>query len=379
MKLTRRVYFLALLLAAASGTGCAGMRLDEAAAEARHRTAVGEQADAVQWRIQAITPQVVSSLHAERAWAKNSAGADPLAAEAARYVYRVAPLDILFVTVYDHPELTSPAGEFRPADANGNVVSAEGTIFYPYVGTIQVAGRTVWEIRQQLTQRLATHVRNVQLDVRVVAYRAKKVQVTGQVVAPSTLQVTDVPLRVQDAVAQCRGLTPEADTLHVTLTRAGRIHVLNLAALYEAADTSQNWLLQDGDVLYVPDRRQTNVVVVVGEVKAPAVRVMVHGRMTLAEALADNGGIDPTTANLSKIYVIRGKYEAPEIYRLDASSADAYLLAIQFPLLPRDVVYVSTLDTANWNRTISQILPTIQGIWQLFDIYYLSGAPRPWP
>ena len=75
-------------------------------------------------------------------------------------------------------------------------------------------------------------------------------------------------------------------------------------------------------------------------------------------------GFNETTVNPSRIYVIRGEYDKPKIYRLDASSPDALLLATQFPLKPKDVVYVASTDIARWNRIIQQILPTIQTLWQ---------------
>jgi polysaccharide export outer membrane protein len=40
------------------------------------------------------------------------------------------------------------------------------------------------------------------------------------------------------------------------------------------------------------------------------------------------------------------------------------LLATQFPLQPQDVVFVSSTNLVRWNRVMSQILPTIQGLWQ---------------
>ena len=87
---------------------------------------------------------------------------------------------------------------------------------------------------------------------------------------------------------------------------------------------------------------------------------MVKRRMTLAEAIGDSGGFDPIAANPAKIYVIRGDYAAPAIFHLDASSPDALLLATAFQLKPRDVVYVSTYRLSQWNRVMSQILPTVQ-------------------
>jgi polysaccharide export outer membrane protein len=95
---------------------------------------------------------------------------------------------------------------------------------------------------------------------------------------------------------------------------------------------------------------------------------MARGRMSLAEAIGDSEGFDPTTSKPSDVYVFRGRYEAPQVFRLNASSAEAMLLATHFQLEPNDVVYVAPYGLTNWNRVVSQILPTIQGIWQTYDL-----------
>jgi polysaccharide export outer membrane protein len=226
----------------------------------------------------------------------------------------------------------------------------------------------VAELRQVLTERLARVLKDPQLDVRVVAFRGRKIRVTGEVVAPTTVPITDVPQRVQDAVALAHGFGPDADWANVVLSRGGKSYHLDLQALYERGDLSQNWLLEDGDVLHVGDRSR-NKVFILGEVRVPHSQIMLRGRLTLAEALSDaTGGWDPSFANTAKIYVIRGDYQAPSIYRLDASSPDALLLAAQFPLKPRDVVFVSTYQLARFNRVIAQIMPTVQSLWQTYDI-----------
>jgi polysaccharide export outer membrane protein len=352
----RRLVALAL-----AASGCAslapGTYVSESAMASRSEAPV---------EVLPITPKLLLALAEDRSRFAAARPRDPLAAEAAAYQYRVAPLDVLSVIVWDHPELTIPAGEFRAADASGNAVQADGTMFYPHVGVLPVAGRTLPEIRTLITERLRKFIENPQLDVRVAAFRGKRVQVTGEVVKPSALPVTDVPLRVQDAIAAAGGLGPSAWTRAVTLTRDGKPTRLDLQALYDEGDLSQNWLLRDGDVLHVPSREE-NKVFVLGEVRTPSSKVMARGRMSLAEALGDAAGLDPVTAN-GGVYVFRGRYEAPRVYRLDASSADALLLAVQFQLEPLDVVYVTTYGLTSWNRVVTQILPTVQGLWQTVDL-----------
>jgi polysaccharide export outer membrane protein len=94
---------------------------------------------------------------------------------------------------------------------------------------------------------------------------------------------------------------------------------------------------------------------------------MAKGRMSLAEALGDAAGLDPVSSS-GGVYVFRGRYEAPQVYRLDASTADALLLAVQFQLEPHDVVFVSPYRLASWNRVVTQLMPTVQGLWQSVDL-----------
>jgi polysaccharide export outer membrane protein len=340
------------------------MRMDEEAV--RGRAATSREAG-----VEDITPALLARLVAQ-AREPGRSRADPLAFSAASYEYRIAPFDVLGVTVWDHPELTIPAGEFRTPEFNGNPVRADGTMFYPHVGVIAVAGRTVGEVRQLLSEKLARVIHNPQLDVRVVSFRGKRVQVSGEVPAPATLPITDVPLRVQDALAQAKVVGPEADLSRITLTRAGQVYELDLQALHERGDQSQNWLLADGDVLHVPDRSRSKVFVM-GEVRRQTSRPMLKGRLTLAEALGDAEGLDQTTAN-GVVYVIRGPYERPTVYRLDASSPDALLLAVQFPLRPADVIFVSQSSLTRWNRVMGLILPTVRGLWEASDMTLRTRA-----
>lgn len=273
--------------------------------------------------------------------------------------YRVGPRDILTITVWDHPELTIPAGEFRSPEAAGHTVGEDGTLFYPYVGVMKVAGKTVPEVRDALTQRLSAYIESPQLDVRVAAYRSARVYVVGEVNTPSIQPITDIPLTIAEAINLSGGATANANLRRVTLSRDGEVIPIDLQELYSNGGTGHNLLLRHGDVLNVPDLNDSKVFVF-GEVGRPSSVVMGRGRMTLAEALGEAGGVSQATANSGRIYVIRngGEDAEPEIYHLNARSADALLLADRFELEPRDVVYVDAAGITRWNRFASQVLPT---------------------
>lgn len=99
---------------------------------------------------------------------------------AGKYNYRIGVHDVLSVVVWDHPELTIPAGEFRSPELAGHLVSEEGTIFYPHVGTIKVVGKTAAEVRELIARGLAKTTQDPQVDMRIVAFRSQKAYVSGR-------------------------------------------------------------------------------------------------------------------------------------------------------------------------------------------------------
>ena len=271
--------------------------------------------------------------------------------------YRLGPGDIISVIVWDHPELTIPAGSYRSAEQAGTVIADDGTIYFPYAGVVKIAGMTTGEVRQLLSAKLAKYIEQIQLDVRMVAFRSQQVYVVGEVTKPGIQQVNDIPMTVIEAVNRAGGFTPEADFSRVLLTRGGETYLVDIQAMYDYGATAQNALLKNGDIVNVADR-SFNKIFVLGEVVRPGSQVMNKKRSTLAEALSDAGYINQTTSDPRWIYVMRGNTETPELFHLDARLPDAMLLADRFPLRPRDVIYVDAAAVVRWQRVISNILPT---------------------
>ncbi len=275
------------------------------------------------------------------------------------YQYLIGPQDILRITVWDHPELNNPAGVTSEA-AQGRVVNNDGSLFYPYVGMIQVAGKTVQQLREYLEKQLARALTNPQVDVAVQDFRSQRVMVTGELKTPGLLPITDIPMYIADAVSLAGGVTQNADLANASLVRDGQTYSIDLYALFYSGDLSQNALLRQGDAIHIPERNW-NKAFIMGEVMRPASLPIPRGKYTLSEALADAGGASQVTSDPSQIYVIRTAVDGrSQIYHLNAKRPDAFALADSFLLRPRDVIFVDAASVTRWNRVVTQILPSAQ-------------------
>lgn len=277
--------------------------------------------------------------------------------------YRIGPQDVLLVTVWDHPEITLPLGQFRQDAASGIVVDESGQMYFPHVGSFKVAGMTTSQVRDALTTKLTKVLQNPQIDVKILAYRSQKVYVGGEVKNPAVYNITDVPFTLAEAINRAGGFLATADDSRLLLTRGDHVWRLNFQALLASGNRIGQILLKDGDSLQVPSSME-NPVYMMGELTRPGTIPLIHGNLSLAQAISETGGIAGASADARSIYVIRqaGAANAVDVYHLDSRNPTAMVLADRFPLRPRDIVYVDAGTLVRFSRVMGLLVPTVTAV-----------------
>ncbi|MFM0159471.1 polysaccharide biosynthesis/export family protein [Paraburkholderia sediminicola] len=371
----------AVSLLASACTGAPGMRMETSRVEKTSGTdgsstsageasegSASEKADATPGTPDIAITEVNASLLSRLAESQKQQQAElSQLLSGAPQAYTVGAGDVLQIVVWDHPEFAAALGSSqtqssaRPGDPPaGFIVDQNGSLTFPYAGTLPVAGLRTEEIQQRLTGALAKYFVKPQLTVRMASYRAHQVYVDGEVRSAGALAVNDVPMTLYEAIGRAGGFSEAADQNDLVLVRDGASHRVNLTQLLAQGLSPSRLYLKPGDLLRVTSRDE-NDVYVMGEVNKPISAIPRRtGRITLADALSQAGSVNASTANATQMFVVRGSLSGtPQVFHLDGRSPVAMLLAKDFELQAKDVVYVDGSGLVRFNRVLSLLMPLI--------------------
>ncbi|OCL25581.1 hypothetical protein U472_14720 [Orenia metallireducens] len=209
--------------------------------------------------------------------------------------YKLTIDDQLYISVWGHEDLKQEVS-----------VGPDGNISFPLIGEIKAEGLTLNQLTDIIITELKEYVKIEPSYVNVVlkSYRKVRVMALGEVDKPGTYQL-EPQSRVLELISLAGGLTETADLSNAKLTRGEETLTINLKDLLSGKKSEMNYLLEEGDVLYIGD--EAIEVNIVGEVSSPG-RYKLKQGATINDLIAQAGGVT-TDASKQVKYVSGGVKE----------------------------------------------------------------------
>lgn len=293
----------------------------------------------------------------------------------------VGPGDMLEIAVYETgvalfggTAVAAGAGAGPDPAARGERfppfrVSDAGTINFPYVGEVAVAGRTTDQIEALLRRELRGKSQNPQVLVAIAQGLTNSVIIGGDVRQPGRLVLPTNRETLSDVVALAGGNAGEIKDILVRIQREGVVGEFRLSDIL--ARPEQDIRIFPADrILLVRSPQSFSVLGAAGrsdQIAFPA------PALSLVEAVSLAGGTNPNAGNPRAIFVFRiidgpDGTERPTVYHFNMMQASSYILAQRFAMSDKDVLYIGNAE-ANQPTRLVQILSQL-----FFPLVTLEGV-----
>lgn len=232
----------------------------------------------------------------------------------------LGPGDQVRITVFRYPDLTTEAR-----------ISDQGSIAFPMVGEVKLAGLTAEAGAQRIAQKLkdGKYLLNPQVQMSLLQLRSRQVSVLGDVARPGRYALEDTSARLTDIIAMAGGMSNlAADTVTIMSNRGGKQikTEVNVPSLMKGVEVQKNVDIQNGDTIFVP---RAPVFYIYGEVQRGGVYKL-EDKMTIMQAISLGGGI--TLRGSDRRLLVRRKGSNGEYSESGGKLTDV--------VHPDDVIYV---------------------------------------
>lgn len=295
----------------------------------------------------------------------------------------VGPGDVLAVGIYEVGVSLFGGGRnigegYDPSARGENfpvvVVDRDGMIRLPYVGRLDVGGRTPAEIQAMIEGGLRGKSQSPQALVAVKLNVSSTVYVAGDVRKPGRFELTLQRERLLDAIALAGGAFNSSEDTIVRFNRGDRTLEERLGRIRSAA--ADDLVLIPGDRIELIKRPRTFIVL--GATSKVSQVSFETGDLSLAEAVARAGGPTDQSADPTAVFLFRydpapampAATDTPVIYRLNMMQPASYFLSQRFAVRDKDVIYIA-------NAAANRPAKLVNIINQLFSPFvtarYLTG------
>jgi polysaccharide biosynthesis/export protein len=296
-----------------------------------------------------------------------------------------APPAVLFSGAISSAQLLTGAEAVRPTTVSSGLqlpqqmVDRNGRLTVPFAGSIQAAGRTPQEVEREIVSRLRGKAHDPQVVVRRVTNATSTVTVLGDVTQSGRIPLSAKGERLLDVLAAAGGAKNQISKSVVQLTRGERTLTLPLRIVI--SDARQNVILEPNDVVTV--YYQPYTFTALGATGTNAEVPLEGTEVSLSQALGRVAGLNDNRADIKGIFVFRfedpraldpvvvaGARTTPDgkipvIYRVDLTNPATLLIAQNFPIKNKDVLYTANApltDFAKFVNIVSAMTYTVLNV-----------------
>jgi len=292
--------------------------------------------------------------------------------------YVVGAGDVLDVSIWEAP----PAVLIGAAAGTGltsaqqitlpeQIVNVDGFINVPFADAVRVAGKTPQQIEVEIAGRLANKANQPQVLVRVIRNATQNVTVVGEVATSRRMPITAMGERLLDAVAAAGGVRQPVGKITIQLSRGEKVLSMPLDSVIR--DPKQNVRLQPGDVVTALFQNQS-FTALGATVKNAEIEFEAKG-ISLAQALGRMAGVRDNQADARGLFIFRFEEaeaalavaeaasggvmmvtpegKVPLLYRVNLKDPGAFLVAQNFVMKDKDVVYVANAPAAELQKFLN--------------------------
>lgn len=283
---------------------------------------------------------------------------------------QINPGDTISISIWvseDNSLLTAPGQ--RVAEMPPMTVSPGGQVFLPYIGQIDLSGKSQERARAAIEEAYVKVTPSAQVQLRSVEGRQSSASVVGGVSTPGSYPLSDSGVTVLDMLALSGGVPETVKNPQVRLQRGNTTYGISLDRVMK--DTALNVPVQGGDRLFVESDER--YFLSLGAAGSRAQHYFPQDRVSALDAMSIIGGLEQERADAKGILVLRsydpgvvradgsGPRHARTIFTIDLTNADGLFSAGEFHIQPGDLIYVTESPLVS-SRNVLSLVGSVFGL-----------------
>ncbi len=285
----------------------------------------------------------------------------------------IAPGDILGIAIWENVEdgILTTAG--APAALEEVQVDGSGFIFIPYAGRIRAAGNNPETIRRIITEKLGNQTPDPQVMVTRMAGDGASVTITGSVGGQGVYPIERPTRRLNAMLARAGGVTISPEIAKVRIIRGTETGEIWFEDLFDYPQ--YDIALRSGDRILVEE--DTRAFTALGATGAQSRVRFETKNLSALEAIAQVGGLSPSTADPTGVFVFRNEPEEIArqvlgrndligdqrlVYVLNLTEPNGMFIARDFVIRDGDTVYVTEAPYVHWTKVLSALTGAVGSI-----------------